>query len=47
MTIMPNYGKREATLGCGGRLFHMVNKLKKDFYHESVTAVRDGPFIAG
>lgn len=47
MTIMPNYGKREADLGCGWRLFHTVNKLKEDFYYESVTAVGDGPFVAG
>jgi hypothetical protein len=46
MTIIPNYGKRETNLGCGWRLFHMVNKLKTDFYHESLTTVMDGPFIA-
>jgi len=47
MTILPNYGRKERNLVCGRRWFHMVTKLKKDFYHESVTAVRDGPFIAG
>jgi hypothetical protein len=46
MTIIPNYGKRETNLGCGWRLFHMVNKLKTDFYHESLTTVMDGPFMA-
>ncbi len=47
MTIIPNYGKRATNLGCGGCLFHWVNKLNKDFYHETLATLMDGSLIAG
>jgi len=47
MTIMLNYGNRGMNLGCNWQLFHMVNKLKQRFFHESLTTVMVGLFIAG
>jgi hypothetical protein len=46
MTIMLNYGKKGMNV-CDWQLFHIVNKLKQRFFHESLTPVTVGLFIAG